>query len=275
MTGWCRCRRQWVGLRRKSVDSEPGARAHSCHVQRWSHGARRTGLAVRPYVRLSGESTWPSAPRVLTGRNGSVCLVSEYRYPHRERVVAIHLEALGAGRMPGVEADVGRIMAQAAIICFEDCRHSSGVKLVVEGNVRADPNIHWKPLRNPEQARRSWDPEDATEAGACGVAVLLIDGFTEYTIGERAMKWLGSRRGSGFDYWLYEKESSSDRGSPDPLSLGDARLEVSGIRKGDSTRLNARVTQKTDQTKQSDYLGIPAYVIVVEFGTPRSTMIRR
>lgn len=189
--------------------------------------------------------------------------------------MAIHLEALGEGRMPGVEADVGRNMAQAAIICFEDSSHPSGVKLVVEGDVQADPSIHWKPLHNPEQARRSWDPEDATELGACGVAVLLVDEFTEYTIGERAMKWLGSRRGSGFDYWLYKKESNRDRGSPDPLLLGDARLEVSGIRKGGPARLNTRATQKMNQTKQSDFLGIVAYVIVVEFATPRSTVIRR
>ena len=227
-----------------------------------------------PSSPLSREPTLPAALQALAGRDGSGCRGSDH-HARGERAVAIHLEELGAGRMPGVEADVGRNLAQAATICFEESSHRSGVKLIVEGDVQASPEIHWKPLRNPEQARRSWDPEEATELGACGVAVLLIDKFTEYTIGERAMKWLGPRRGSGFDYWLYKKDSISNRGSPDPLLLGDARLEVSGIRKGGPAKLDTRVTQKANQTRKSDFLRIAAYVVVVEFSTPQSTAIRR
>lgn len=185
--------------------------------------------------------------------------------------MSINLDDLKKGSMPGVEADVGASLAQAAIICFEDSKHSSGVKLLVEGTFQRKPEVRWAPLANPEQARRSWDPDEATEKGATGVAVLLIDKFTEYTVVERAMKWIGTRRGSGFDYWLGKKESKS-YGSQ---LLGEARLEVSGIRNGSHADVMARVRQKTSQTEVSDWLRIEAYVAVVEFSSPQSMVLRR
>jgi hypothetical protein len=51
-----------------------------------------------------------------------------------------------------------------------------------------------------------------------------------------------------------------------------ARLEVSGIRKGSRSQINARVKQKTEQTRASDAEGLPAYIIVVEFSRPISTV---
>ncbi|MBW4623103.1 MAG: hypothetical protein KME17_27560 [Cyanosarcina radialis HA8281-LM2] len=49
-----------------------------------------------------------------------------------------------------------------------------------------------------------------------------------------------------------------------------ARLEVSGIRQGNRSQINARVKQKTKQTRASDAQGLPAYIIVVEFSRPMS-----
>ncbi|MCU0541386.1 MAG: hypothetical protein MUE44_04270 [Oscillatoriaceae cyanobacterium Prado104] len=49
-----------------------------------------------------------------------------------------------------------------------------------------------------------------------------------------------------------------------------ARLEVSGIRKGNRSQINARVKLKTEQTRTSDAQGLPAYIIVVEFSRPIS-----
>ena len=49
-------------------------------------------------------------------------------------------------------------------------------------------------------------------------------------------------------------------------------LEVSGIRKGDNSRVKARVKQKK-QTKLSDGK-YPAYIIVVEFSIPLSFVAR-
>ena len=47
------------------------------------------------------------------------------------------------------------------------------------------------------------------------------------------------------------------------------RLEVSGIRNGDSSRVKARVKQKKEQTEVSDGQ-FPAYIIIIEFSTPIS-----
>jgi hypothetical protein len=49
-----------------------------------------------------------------------------------------------------------------------------------------------------------------------------------------------------------------------------ARLEVSGIRKGSQGQINARIKQKTEQSRASDAGGLPAYIIVVEFSRPIS-----
>lgn len=59
----------------------------------------------------------------------------------------IELDDLAAGRMPGVEPYVGAYMAQAAVICFEDSNHVSGVVLEVEGTFREQVEVQWQPLR--------------------------------------------------------------------------------------------------------------------------------
>ena len=184
---------------------------------------------------------------------------------------SIRLDDLRNGDMPGIEANVGAVHAQAAVICLEDNQHASGVPMKVDGVVRRDLEVHWRPLRNPAQARRSWDPDNATEWGASGVAALVLEELTEYTVVERASKWVGSRRGSGFDYWLGPKDEDLRQ----PLLQGTARLEVSGIRKGMEADVAARVRKKEAQTQQSDSLKIDAYVLVVEFGAPHSRMTKR
>ena len=53
-----------------------------------------------------------------------------------------------------------------------------------------------------------------------------------------------------------------------------ARLEVSGIREGTTNAINKRVKERV-QTKQSDHLNLPAFVVVVEFGNPVATVVKR
>jgi hypothetical protein len=66
------------------------------------------------------------------------------------------------------------------------------------------------------------------------------------------------------DYWLGELAGEDEL----PL-LRAARLEVSGIRRGDDNLVKARVRQKLKQVKRSDKLALPAYIVVVEFGIPQ------
>ena len=96
---------------------------------------------------------------------------------------------------------------------------------------------------------------------AYGVAILLILQLTTLTVIER------SRKGTGFDYWLGSQDSTTML----PFQRM-ARLEVSGIRKGNRSQIKARVKQKTEQTGVSDAEGLPAYIIVVEFSRPISVV---
>lgn len=147
-------------------------------------------------------------------------------------------------------------MAEAAGVCLESQGHTPGARLAVSGGNRRSYSLQWPPIN--AQSRRTWnDPEEATENGAGGIAALLIIQETGYVPIERSMK------GAGIDYWLGDADDATD------LEY-KARLEVSGIRRGDNRTVRARMQQKLAQTDPSDPSGLPAYVIVVEFGRPQA-----
>ena len=101
------------------------------------------------------------------------------------------------------------------------------------------------------------DPQFATEFGAYGIAVLLIERLTDLTVFER------SRKGPGFDYWLAPK------GSSQPLFQDKSRLEVSGILSGDEVDLKRRMRQKLVQLERGG-VALPGYGVVVHFAAPES-----
>ena len=178
------------------------------------------------------------------------------RYAPFEREFArymLDLTDLDSERIPGVSRRVGASLAEAAGVCLQSQGHAPGVHLIVRGYSSNRYSLHWPSIT--EQSLRAWgDPESATEHGAAGVAILLIEKETGYEVIER------SRKGTGIDYWLGDgaDESFQPKG----------RLEVSGIRRGDDRSIRARVQQKLRQTDRSDDSMLPAYVIVVEFGRP-------
>lgn len=158
-----------------------------------------------------------------------------------------------ANGLPAITQAFGQALAEAGGVCLESQGHEQGVQLRVRGYREKSYSLVWPPTT--EQMRRCWnDLEVATEHGAVGVAVLLAQKETNYTVIER------SRKGTGFDYWMGDE-------SPIPFQ-NRARLEISGIRQGNERAIKARVSQKLRQTDQSDDDLLPAYVIVVEFGTP-------
>lgn len=136
--------------------------------------------------------------------------------------------------------------------------HLSGVELSVKKNNADEPDrftIAWT-SEITEVMRKSWaDPDENTEFAACGIAFLLIIALTPFTVIER------SRRGTGFDYWLGNRDTTK------PFQRA-ARLEVSGIGKAENTGVvQTRVKQKIGQIKRRKAT-IPGYVIVVEFSRP-------
>lgn len=119
-----------------------------------------------------------------------------------------------------------------------------------------------KRLKVDKQMKRTHaDTQEATELGACGVAILLVTSVTDYKVVERSYK------GTGFDYWLTRRSSKS-------LSF-DARLEVSGILDGSKASVAAKSKKKLVQTDVSDHTGLPAYAVIVAFGAPMASMVKK
>jgi len=155
--------------------------------------------------------------------------------------------------MPGLTSACGTMLAQSAAVCLEERDHKNGVQLQVEGMKSDAFQLEW-PAVNGQQERTYNDLQEATENGACCIAILLLRELTGKVVIER------SRKGLGFDYWLGD-------GDDDQLFSGKARLEVSGILSGTAGQITSRVKQKRDQIKPSAHLA-PGYVAVVEFGNP-------
>ncbi|MGB0388923.1 MAG: hypothetical protein ACPGWR_29225 [Ardenticatenaceae bacterium] len=168
------------------------------------------------------------------------------------------------GVIPALIPPLGEMMVQACAICFDNQGHSSGVEMEVIGDYSITCKVHWQSVVS-ERMRRSWEDKRATELAACGIAILLIYELTQFTPIEI------SRIGTGFDYWL----GSKDDVETFPFQEYKARLEVSGIRKGTDSDIERRVKVKVKQTKTSDHLNLPAYVVVVEFSKPQTKMVIR
>jgi hypothetical protein len=173
----------------------------------------------------------------------------------------IDLSSLASG-FHAVTKSFGETLAEAGAVCFDDQGHKPGAYLLVQGNQLAGFCLKYA-LQWPDVTVRMRlchnDHEVATEWGAMGIAILLVGKLTGYTSFER------SRKGTGFDYWVGE--------GSDHLFQKKARLEISGIRSGNSSTVKSRVSQKVQQTKQSDKVGKPAYIVVVEFSNPLADMV--
>ena len=173
----------------------------------------------------------------------------------------LDLRDLGKNIAPGITPVIGDFMAEAAGVCLERNGHPQDVRLGVAGSARAIHELRWMPIT--DAGRRGWnDLPVAAEWGAAGVAVLLTHHETDYTVTKQARK----HAGSGFDYWLGPKSGGQEE---------SARLEVSGILHRGQAAMNSRFRRKETQTMRSDYLGIPAYVAVVEFSQPAARFEER
>ena len=167
----------------------------------------------------------------------------------------LDLRLLGNGA-PGLTPAAGSSLAEAGGVCLYEQGHAPGCTLDVSGTSRATYSITWEVPG--DQALMTWNDErEATEAGACGIA-LLVARDEGYTVASR------SRQGTGFDYWLTRTEDG-------PPFSDDARLEVSGIRNGSAATVRNRVRKKREQITRYES-PLPGLVVVVEFGDPRAVM---
>ncbi|MGH7595845.1 MAG: hypothetical protein ACREOI_05800 [bacterium] len=175
-----------------------------------------------------------------------------------DNICKLVLSTLGEG-LPAITPAFGVALAEAGAVCLEEQGHFDGVELKVSGEFTEAFKVYWPNVT--DQMRLCWnDQEVTTEHGAYGMGMLLIRDLTDFSIIER------SRKGAGFDFWL---------GYEDELPFQNkARLEISGIRKGDDSTVKARVQQKLKQTERSKGM-FPAYIVVVEFSKPLSHVVKR
>jgi len=165
--------------------------------------------------------------------------------------------------MPAITPAFGETLAEAAGVCLESQGHIQGVELRVIGYASNLYILYWPTITDQTRRTRN-DLQESTEFGATAIAVLLSKKEIGYSVIERSVK------GTGIDYWL------GDDGEP-PFQ-NKARLEISGILKASGNNaeraVKARVNQKLRQTERSDG-SLPAYVIVVEFGSPLAEVQKR
>ncbi|NET34853.1 MAG: hypothetical protein F6K19_22980 [Cyanothece sp. SIO1E1] len=166
------------------------------------------------------------------------------------------------GGLPAITPAFGAALAEACAICLTGQGHQPGIELQVGGDFTEVFVLLWPKVT--DQMRRCWNDEEyTTEQAAYGIALMLIQQLTEFTVVER------SRRGTGFDYWLGNPLESAER--PFQKSV---RLEVSGIRQGNRRQIRSRVKLKMEQVKPTDELA-PAYIAVIEFSHPIAWVVER
>ena len=181
----------------------------------------------------------------------------------------ISLENLLQPDSPSMTHALGERTYEAIMMCFEHHGHESSLHPMVsdldrEALVKLE--ITWTGQNSKSDcARRSrirrsfGDARNAAETAAEGFAQLLIPEMTGFVLLER------SNIGSGVDYWLTKKKDAADY----DFANRETRLEVSGtVSQELLSRVEYIVREKLEQTKRSDFTGLPAHVIVAEFGRP-------
>jgi hypothetical protein len=149
--------------------------------------------------------------------------------------------------------------AEAAAICFEENNFTGKTALKIEGEQSSQFNLNWKVVSQQVKDMHN-DLVDKTEYGAYCIAFLIVHHLTDYKVIRR------SKRKTGFDYWLGDKESEY------PFE-DTARLEVSGILKGANADIKRRLKEKIAQITPSNEDGLPAYIVVTEFSKPISNIL--
>ncbi len=158
---------------------------------------------------------------------------------------------------PKLSDNWANFVAEASAFCLEYNNHTSATQMKLIGDIDAEVELKWNKLSKKVQNTHA-DIQDATEDGAVGIACGLINLVSggKLQVSQRSVK------GTGFDYWVGEANSTS-------LFQNKSKLEVSGIIRGNNREVGYRTTQKIKQSKTS-HNNLKSFVIVVEFSKPIS-----
>jgi len=152
--------------------------------------------------------------------------------------------------------------SEAAAVCLDYHQHPQEVLLSLNiGTTHKQFKLIWKKVTQKIRDSRN-DMDYTVESGAYCLAMMVIQKLTDYMVIKQ------SKKGTGFDYWI-------GRTPIDTSFQEEARLEVSGILKGTTGRINQRLKEKVEQTSRSDNMGLPAFIVVVEFGNPTIKIVQK
>lgn len=162
---------------------------------------------------------------------------------------------------PAITSSLGGVLSESASVCLADQGHGLQSQMAISGTFGGHYVVN-RPVVTSQMSSAHNDLQDATEYGACGIAILLIKDLEGLTVVER------SRKGTGIDYWM------GDDSNPNAPFQRKARLEVSGILNGTEAQVNHRVNKKLNQTNRSAGTGLDRYVVVVEFSAPKAMVVK-
>jgi hypothetical protein len=163
---------------------------------------------------------------------------------------------------PGWSTVFGAFAAQAASVCLEATGKELKAHLSLDGDYQ---EVFLVSRQEVDDIARKFhaDMQRSAEFAAYGVSALIVPKLTKLTVIEV------SKKTTGFDFWL---GSVDDTG---PLFQRKARLEVSGILQGDTSKIKTRVKTKLEQISPTDNLPYPGFVSVVEFGSFKMVLIQK
>jgi hypothetical protein len=147
------------------------------------------------------------------------------------------------------------------MVCFDNQKHKSGVKLRVQchNGLGVLFRVFWDGSITDELRRAYADLVSATENAACAMALLIVRETTDFTAVEQAC------RGTTIDYYLSHKDRTDEL-----IFNYTARLEASGILCEDEPNtVDKRIREKLKRLKP----GLPALIVVVEFSSPMSKVV--
>lgn len=179
----------------------------------------------------------------------------------------IDLSALSDPGITGLTVAYGSLFAEAAAVCLCENGHKGDdtacvireiLSLTPEKTKDKHVSLRYPPL--PDKAKETHaDPQYATEHGAYGMALLVANRLKGLKVLRQSVK------GTGFDYWLTEKDGDGIQEA--------ARLEVSGLLHGKPADVRKRVRQKWNQAGRTDHLPLPKIIVVTNFEPPSVDMV--
>ena len=164
----------------------------------------------------------------------------------------------------GISKNIGAFLTEAALVCLHLNQHPPGTTLYVDGFSDKSFILDWSDQVTPAIVRSWKDLNEATEYGATALATLLIQAISGLVIGGRVPQQEQP------DYILQRPENYRIN-----IIEPEAFLKVSGIlteKRGNT--INMRVERKERHIKQGAKRNYPTYIIVIEFGKPKSKIAK-